>query len=92
MTQREKLTILLGKMKAHNFFEDGPYMISRREAEAIQKAMAYQLKNLERNHAKYEANIEEERRRSRERYYKNRDSVNEQRKRKRFQDAMEAIK
>ena len=68
MTQREKLQILIPKIKAHDFFEDGPYMISRREAEVIIKAMEHQLKDLEYNHKRYMARQDELNQRSKDRY------------------------
>ena len=59
LTQREKLRILLPKIKQHNYFEHGPYMITRKEAEAIIKAMEYHLKNLDRGHERYLEHHEE---------------------------------
>ena len=67
MTQREKLTVLVAKLKAHNFF-DGPYMISRAEGAVILKAMEYHLKNLEYNHERYMARQDELNQRSKDRY------------------------
>lgn len=67
MTQREKLTILVAKLEAHNFF-DGPYMISRAEGAAILKAMEYHLKNLNYNHERYMARQDELNQRSKDRY------------------------
>ena len=70
MTQREKLQILIPKIKAHDFFENGPYMISRREAEVIIRAMEHQLVNLEDHHKRYLKNREENIRKATERYQK----------------------
>lgn len=68
MTQREKLQVLLPKIKAHSFFEQGPYMISKKESEAIIKAMEYHLKNLERGHERYLENQDENIKKAQERY------------------------
>lgn len=70
MTQREKLQILIPKIKAHDFFEDGPYMISRREAEVIIRAMEHQLTNLEDHRKRYLKNREENIKKAQERYQK----------------------
>ena len=92
MTQREKLKILSEKMRKHSFFEDGPYMISRREAEVILKAMDYQLDKLEYGHRRYEARKDELSKKASERYYNNREEILDKRKKKRFEDIMGAIK
>lgn len=70
MTQREKLQILIPKIKAHDFFENGPYMISRREAEVIIRAMEHQLTNLEDHRKRYLKNREENIKKAQERYQK----------------------
>ena len=70
MTQREKLQILIPKIKAHDFFEHGPYMISRREAEVIIKAMEHHLTNLEDHRKRYLNDREEHIRKAQERYRK----------------------
>lgn len=67
MTQREKLQILIPKIKAHDFFS-GPYMISRKESEAIIKAMEHQLKDLEHKHKRYMERQDELNRKAKERY------------------------
>lgn len=67
MTQREKLQILIPRVKAHDFFS-GPYMISRRESEAIIKAMEHQLKDLEHKHKRYMARQDELNQRAKDRY------------------------
>lgn len=67
MTQREKLIILIAKLKAHSYF-DGPYMISRAEGAVMLKAMEHQLKDLEYNHKRYMARQDELNQRSKDRY------------------------
>ena len=95
LTQREKIEILTDKIKHHDFFE-GPFMISRREAQVILKAMDLQHKNLQRNYDRYQANKEKISQKSKERYQANKEEIKEKRKLRRkeleFIKAMEAVK
>ena len=91
LTQREKIEILTEQIKHHDFFE-GPFMISRREAEVVLKAMAVQYRELKRNHERYLAEREKINQREKERYQAKKQEIKAQRKRRAFEKAMEAIK
>ena len=94
LTQREKLEILIEKIKKHDFF-DGPYMISREESQVILRAMKMHHRDLDRGHKEYLANRDEINQKSKERYQQNRDEIKAKKKQRRkeleFQKAMEAI-
>jgi len=91
LTQREKIEILTERIKHHDFFE-GPFMISRREAEVVLKAMALQHRNLTYNHNRYEANKEEINQKSKDRYQENKEEIKARKKQRAFEKAMEAVK
>ena len=69
LTQREKLKVLTKKLEQHDFF-NGPYMISRQEAQVILKSMRLHSKDLERGHKRYLDNQEEIIQQSKDRYRK----------------------
>ena len=91
LTQREKIEILTERIKHHDFFE-GPFMISRREAEVILKAMALQHRNLAYNHERYQANKEEINEQSKARYQEHKEEIKARKKQRAFEKAMEAVK
>lgn len=94
LTQREKLEVLIEKMKKHDFF-DGPYMISREESQVILRAMRMHHRDLDRGHKEYLANRDEINQKSKEWYQQNKEQIsirkNQRRKELEFQKAMEAI-
>ena len=91
LTQREKIEILTERIKHHDFFE-GPFMISRREAEVVLKAMGVQYRELKRNHERYLADRERINQQEKDRYQAKKEEIKAQRKRRAFEKAMEAVK
>lgn len=89
MTQREKLIILIAKLKAHSYFMDGDCKLTREEAALVLKIIDKKQKKAEKQHERYMSNQDYYQQKGRERYAKNKGEINEKRRRKRLEKVIE---
>ena len=91
LTQREKLESMIARMETHDYF-DGPFKITRAEAQIILKSLNKHYTDLCYGHDNYLNNREKKIEKAKARYQANKMQIIEQKRKRIFKAAENAVK